>query len=168
MADIFQTVGTAVAVAELSFRLYNEISRFVARVRTVDNVAKELVLKVKRLENCLKNVQSTSRARAKQLRQDTGYRHRKEEQIWSNEEEQVWSTIHESLEQWQETLSSFRLWADRLPVSSVGQTKLNWLEKTFLQLKFDRKASKVAGFEDAIQSHVDVITVSLICIEMSV
>ena len=168
MADVFQTIGTAGAVAELSFRLYNEISGFIARVRNVDNVAKELVLKVQRLETCLKNVQSTSRARTKQLQQSARHGQRKEGQIWSNEEDQVWSTIHESLEQWQETLQSFQAWADKLPVSMNGQSKLNWLEKTLLQLKLDRKASKIAAFEDAIQSHVDLMTLSLICIEMLV
>ena len=99
MADALQIAGAALGIAELAFKIYNELSTFIEIARNADDTVRDLRYKLQRFRKVINTVRLTAARRTSAL--SSGYEHR--------EEREIWSIILESLRGWVRTLNEFKV-----------------------------------------------------------
>lgn len=154
--DAFQVVAGALGAAELAFKLYETLTQFVSRVRDAGEEALELRDTVQRSRRILKAAREILQARETDPDRGTP----------AMEERQIWSNIHESLISWDLNIERFKERMKNISSASQGRTSLNWVEKTMLQLKIDRKAPTIQRFQKKLGEHMQELGFSLQCLNM--
>ena len=156
MTDAFQVAGAALAVADLALKIYRELSTFIERAKTADDTTRDLIFKVKRFRKTVYIVHATL----------IGREEANLAEYESREERKIRANIFESLEGWNQTLSELKTGIERLRLTPRKDPALDWIGKTLLQLKLDRKVPWISKLETAINSHMDEISLSLNCLQM--
>ena len=154
--DGLQGVAAALQLAEFAFRLYQTLSKFVARAKDADGEALELCETIRRSLNTLKTAGKTLQAREKDLGQGTP----------AQEEQRIWRNIRESLASWNRNIKRFRKHIEKIPNLGQRQASLNWIDKALLQLKLDRKAPIIERFQRNIAEHVQELNLLLQCLNL--
>jgi hypothetical protein len=151
--DVLGAVASAATLAELSLKIYRSLSKFITEAGEADVAAKDLQSRVNRLHKTTDTVWSTLRYRTKQA--DAG--------DLAQEEAEIWESIKESLNTCERKLRKFE---NALQGLFSGNESLGWLKKALLQLKMDRKNPTIAKLETTIDTHLQMMQVSLACLQM--
>ncbi|KAF2231833.1 ankyrin [Viridothelium virens] len=156
--DPFQVAVSGVTVAELALKLYHSLGKFVVRAKDADDEAKEIRYTVQRSLRTLLVASETLqvRSRSKDHDQDPP----------AIEEQRIWSNIHESLLSWDRNLKKFKKHIADVPELTQSQSSMNWIEKTLLQLKLDRKDPVIQRFQRNIVEHVQELSLSIQCLNV--
>lgn len=156
MAEAFQLVASGFTVAEVALRLYRNLSTFVERAKNADGTTTELAIKFGRLRKTLYSIHVTLAARRRQL----------EKRRPEPEEEDIWLNISEALDGWSKVLEDFKDEILSLNPRVQGSATLDWVDKTLLQLRLDRRAPILGRLEKAIETHMNELSLMLSCLDM--
>ncbi|KAI9657403.1 MAG: hypothetical protein M1821_003085 [Bathelium mastoideum] len=154
--DPFQCAASAVALAELSMKLYHTLSKFINEARDADEKASELRKTIRRSLATLLSVKETLEARGKECDQGTP----------GPEEQRILKNIRESLLGWFLNLVKFTKRLGNIAEDQHEKTTMGWLEKALLQLKLDRKAPAIERIRENISEHVQELSLSLQCLNL--
>lgn len=157
MAEPVQIIASFIGIADLAWKSYRGLYRFVSDIKNADNTAKGLCCKVQRLRKTLYNVHLVLLARENQLL---------ETRPAGPEEACILSNIRDSLKAWRHTLQNLKRELKDLKEPHEGDRRLSWVDKTFLQLKLQRKAPTIGKFERSIDEHIEELSLSLHCLTM--
>ncbi|KAI9760164.1 MAG: Ankyrin-2 [Geoglossum simile] len=151
--EVVGVVASAATLAELSLKIYQNLSKFITEAGEADVAARDLQSRINRLHKTTDTVWSTLRYRAKQA--DAGQ--------LAREEVEIWETIRESLNTCERSLQKFE---NALEGLSNGSESLGWLKKALLQLKMERKNPTIAKLETTVDTHLQMMQVSLACLQI--
>lgn len=149
-------VGGALACVDLAMKAYKEIERFRLRVKQADEVGEELASKYGRLTKTLDDVHSALRCRKEQLRGQTP----------TEGEARVWVNIHDSLIGMRKAMRTFKKELEILDQGRDVTRKRKWIDRAIWQMKLNKKAPVFDKLEEAANTRVDELTLSLFSMQM--
>jgi hypothetical protein len=155
MAEPFQIFASALTTAEFALKLYHSLSTFVVKAKNADVTERDLATKAQRLRRTIYAVQLTLRVRIGQL----------QNQQPSTAEKFIWTNIDESLTSWYRMLRRFKKEMDKLTIRHGGQ-RMNWIDKTFWQLKHDRKRPTLDLLQSGMSDTIQELSLSLQCLDL--
>lgn len=156
MAELFQVVGGAMACVDLALKAYKEIERFRLRVQQADEVGQEMASKYGRLTKTLDDVHSALKCRKDQLDGKTP----------TEGEARVWVNIHDSLIGMRKAVRTFKRELEKLDGGRDIAKKRKWIDRAIWQLKLNKKVPIFDHLEEAANSRVDELTLSLSSMQM--
>ena len=156
MAEPFQVAASVVAVAETALRLYCNLSSFVERVRVADHHAKDLVDSADSFRLMLFNIHQVVRLRRIQAK-------RREP---DSDERMIFLGIDRSLSGWSDSLSEFKEQILKVKTRAESCDPVDWVGKTLIQLRLDRKAQVIGGLKDSIKMHMNELQLMLYCLDV--
>ncbi|KAI9767073.1 MAG: hypothetical protein M1839_004630 [Geoglossum umbratile] len=151
--EVLGVVASAATLAELSLKVYHNLSKFTTEAGEADVTARDLQSRVNRLHKTTDTVWSTLRFRARQA----------EVSQPAQEEIEIWEAIKDSLNACEGSLRKFE---NALEDLLSGNERLGWLRLALLQLKIDRKNPAIARIEITIDTHLQMLQVSMASIQI--
>ncbi|TKX22451.1 ankyrin repeat-containing protein 15 [Elsinoe australis] len=151
--EAFGVAASAIQLADIAFRLCQNLADFVNNARTADTAAKELRDKVQSLYNTIDTVKTVINLR------DESSNH----QPLSDEEKRVRKTLKKDILVCSRVLEQF-------DVSLKGLLRdpnhPAWLGKTLVQLQLDKRGAVIRRLEAFIDARLQMMQVSLACLNV--
>jgi hypothetical protein len=152
--EVLGATAGAFQLVELSFRVYQNLSRFISKAAVADTVASELLVKISHLQNTTNIVASALRYRGREAKSNPP----------AKEELEIWDTINSSLDDCNRMLQRFEDALEGLLDRSDG--RLGWLQKALLQRKLDRRDPAITNLENKIDRHLQILQIYLLCLQV--
>ena len=156
MAEALQIVASGVTVAETALWLYRNLSSFVERVRVADHHAKDLVDSADSFRLMLFNIHQVVQLR----------RSRAARQEPDSDEGMIFLGIQRSLIGWSRSLSEFKEQIMKVKTRAESCDPADWVGKTLIQLRLDRKAQEIGRLKDSIKMHMSELQLMLYCLDV--
>ena len=157
MAETFQVVASALAIAELSLKAYHTLSTFISAAKVANQTTNDLFDTLQRFTCTLYSVKATVNLRCQELQ---------DKDKVSKEEAEIYTNLEDTLRGWDSIVKRFinRLRSLRHVVN--GMTHPSWTDQLLAQLELDRKGPIITRFEASVAGHMAVTSLLLNCLKM--
>jgi len=152
MPDPFSGATTAIQLADISFRVYSSLAKFVNDTKTADTAARALQDKVRALWTTVSNINSVVRVRDESV----------EHGHISTEEVQIREKLSKDISACHRILQAFEVSLDGL----LKEAHPSWLGKSLLQLQLNKRDGAIKRLENVIDTRLQMLQVSLACMEV--
>ncbi|PNS18124.1 hypothetical protein CAC42_3569 [Sphaceloma murrayae] len=153
--EAFGAAASAVQLADIALRLFQNLCDFVNNARTADTAAKELRDKVESLWTTITTVKSVIKLREESLQR----------RPLSDDEKRVRRTLQKDILVCTRVLEQFETALHGL---LRDHNHPAWLGKTLLQLQLEKRDAAIRRLENFIDTRLQMLQVSLACLQVLV